>query len=183
MCSDYVGDMRQRARLVTGGISSSGSAGFWARLPTCGWALLPSQTLGVVSIGPKNTISAMRGALLAGAVTGAGIALLECRAAVSAYGRASEDEYAGIASRIIGRAIEEPACVLLTNAGLDAAAVIASAESGSGDDPCDTEDAESVIDSVETVKAALETAISSAALALTVDVLVHHRAPQTAANP
>lgn len=40
-----------------------------------------------------------------------------------------------------------------------------------------------ILDSVEVIRAAVNSAISTAALALTIDVLVHRRNPPVAATP
>ena len=101
---------------------------------------------------------------------------------------ANADERA--AYRILLKALETPTRTILSNAGYDASDIMAEirlAGPGHGFDVI----AKKVVDVVETgifdvaavQRAAVHSAISSAALALTVDVMVHRKEPEQATQP
>jgi chaperonin GroEL len=138
----------------------------------------------------KRTATAMRVALRGGVLPGGGVALMACRPALQR--RLAEctgpDERA--AYRILFQAMEEPFRTIASNAGYDASDVMAEVRlAGPGygmDATCgkivDIAGA-GIYDITVVQKAAVHGALTTAALALTVDVLVHHGAPAQAPLP
>ncbi len=138
----------------------------------------------------KRTAATMRAAMREGILPGGGTALLACRPAL----RAKLDESASVdeqaAYRILLRAVEEPFRTIVSNAGHDDRDVMAQvrlAGAGYGFDVnsgriTDILDA-GIYDAARVLKAAAYGALTTAALALTVDVLVHHGEPEQAALP
>jgi chaperonin GroEL len=138
----------------------------------------------------ERTANALRGALRDGVVPGGGVALLACQAAIRPRlaQAACADERA--AFHILYSALEAPLRALAANAGYEAGAVIgqlAHRGPGCGFDVTTgqvVDMAETGIwDSAAVVKVAVEGAVSAAALALTTDVLVHHKSPPQAMEP
>jgi len=130
----------------------------------------------------ERTATAVRGALLEGILPGGGVALLNCRPALRRRLEPSHDDDERAAYRILLKAVEVPFRTIVTNAGYDASDVMAEvrlAGPGHGFDVTreqvvDVQRA-GIYDVAAVHKSAVYAAISSAALALTVDVLVHHR--------
>jgi chaperonin GroEL len=127
---------------------------------------------------------AVRGALLEGVVPGGGVALLNCQPALARLLAQATTPDARAAFRILQRALEEPARVLLENAGCDPSAVMAEvrhAPAGYGFDVVKGEvtdlAAAGVLDPAMVLARAVSSAVTSAGLALTTDVLVHGRKP------
>jgi chaperonin GroEL len=138
----------------------------------------------------QRTTSALRGAILHGMVPGGGAALLACRAAVEAEMGDQPDLDARAACRIVSEALAEPLRVIASNAGFDpgsALAAVAQAGSDCGFDVRSGQAADmlaaGILDPAIAVETAAYTAIVSAALALTVDVLVHHLKPDLTLQP
>jgi len=146
----------------------------------------------------EHTADALRGVVREGLLPGGGAALLACRPAMQRLldGTIDEDERA--AYRILSRALEEPLRTIVTNAGYDAADVMAEIRqvgaSGSpnpsafyGFDVISGQVVDMVragiLDVASVQKAAVRSAIASAALALTIDVLVHHKKPKLDLTP
>jgi chaperonin GroEL len=148
----------------------------------------------------KRTAAAMRGALRDGVLPGGGVALLACRPVLQqALERSSEpDERA--AYRILIKAMEAPVRTIVANAGYDAADAMAEiklAERTRGEARELTGNPEErmgpgygfdvtsgqvvdmaqagIIDAANVLKLAVFSALASAGLALTIDVLVHHK--------
>jgi chaperonin GroEL len=122
----------------------------------------------------------MRGAIAEGVVPGGGVALLACRPALQKLLDQSTGTDERAAYRILIDALAEPLRTIVTNAGHDDRDVMAEirlAEPGYGFDVT-TEHVVNMIeagiyDTAATQKAAVHAAVASAALALTIDVLVH----------
>ncbi len=132
----------------------------------------------------ERTALAIRGAISSGVVPGGGVVLLNCRKLLGELLVASDDEITRTACRMLMTTLEAPTRVMLTNAGLNSSELMSEinmAGTGYGFDilgnrlanmtACGLYDASSVI------KSALSSAIHSAALALTVDVIVHRKFP------
>ncbi len=135
-----------------------------------------------------RTAEAMRNVVKEGIVPGGGIALLNCQPALrqrlkqtdEARGEASLEARA--AYRILSKALEAPLRTILANAGCEASPILAEIESagpGCGFDVrcgkvVDMKQA-GIWDAAAVLKAAVHSAVSGAALALTTDVLVHHK--------
>ena len=132
---------------------------------------------------------AVRGALLEGVVPGGGVALLNCQPAIKRLLQQATTPDARAALRILHRALEEPTRVLLENAGCDPSEVMAQvqhAPAGYGFDVVTGKVADlaaaGVLDPATVLSRAVSSAVTSAGLALTTDVLVHKRKPVQEVN-
>jgi len=128
----------------------------------------------------ERTAASVRAAMMEGVVPGGGVALLACRPALQeALARSEEAEERG-AYRILIKALAEPLRTLVSNAGYDASEAMAEvrmAGPGFGFDvtvgrAVDVMKA-GLYDPAIVLKSAAYGAVSAAALALTVDVLIH----------
>ena len=133
---------------------------------------------------------ALRGALRDGMLPGGGAALLACRPALQRHLEASQTGDERAAYRILLRGLEEPARVIAINAGGDPDAILARVRDAG---PACGFDAETgavvemarvgILDAASTVAAAVHAGISTAAIALTTGVLVHHKKLEQEFNP
>lgn len=130
----------------------------------------------------KRTVSAMRGAALHGVVPGGGTALLDCRPALDIMLSETPHPDAKAAYRILGGAIAQPFCTIVDNAGYDVSEMVArvrQSHDGWGFDvrTGDITDmaSEGIVDAVAVQRVVVHSAVTSAALALSVDVLVRRR--------
>ena len=138
----------------------------------------------------ERTIQVVRGALMKGILPGGGVALLACRSILQKMIKQASELDEQVAYKILYRTLEEPIRAILINAGHEPNPILAAlnqAESGCGFDArvgsiVDVIEA-GIFDSADVLIAAVSRAISSAALALTVDVLVHHKKPEVSINP
>ncbi|MCY4018935.1 MAG: hypothetical protein OXG39_05975 [Chloroflexi bacterium] len=137
----------------------------------------------------KETAKSLRRALPDGILPGGGVALLACRDALEETLDSDDDSAARAARRILLRALEEPLRAICYNGGLDTAKVaeLGGMPRGHGIDIrsgalVDVMDA-GIIDVASVLEAALRGGVSSAALALTIDVLLHHKQPQSTYTP
>jgi chaperonin GroEL len=138
----------------------------------------------------KRTADALRGAVREGVVPGGGVPLLACRPALQQRLDQSTNSDERAAYRILIKAMEAPIRTLLTNAGYDASEVMAEirlAGAGHGFDLrsrkiVDVAEA-GIWDASAVLKAAVRGAVAGAALALTTDVLIHHKEPAQAVEP
>ncbi len=135
----------------------------------------------------QRTADALRGAIIEGVLPGGGVALLACRPALQRLLDQSTDPDERAAYRILIRALEEPIRTILTNAGYDASEVMAEvrrAGAGYGFDVRSGQVADmmevGIFDAASVQKQAVHSAVASAALALTIDVLIHHKKPKEA---
>lgn len=138
----------------------------------------------------ERTAGALRGAVREGVVPGGGVALLACRPALQRRLDSSTDPDQRAAYRILLKAMETPIRTLLTNAGRDASEVMAEIRLAGQDRGFDVRSGQvvdvsavGIWDAAAASKAAVRQAVTGAALALTTDVLVHHREPQEALEP
>jgi chaperonin GroEL len=133
----------------------------------------------------ERAARALRGARMEGVVPGGGVAFLECRPVLQEMLDRSTDLDEQAAYRLLIRALEEPMRTIIGNAGCDAGEIMGQvrlAGPGSGYDvrigqvvhmaPA------GIFDVASVQKAAIRRAITTAAIALSVDVLVHHRKPE-----
>ena len=129
----------------------------------------------------ERTAEAMRGAIRGGVVPGGGAALLACRPMLQRKKRAAEDVDERMAYHILLAAVEAPVRALLENAGFKPDNVLAQMDARLGFDVLRRQVVDmaqaGLYDAASVVKAALFSAIHGAALALTVDVLVHQSKP------
>jgi len=134
---------------------------------------------------------ALRGAIAGGVLPGAGVALLACRPALRRALEQSDAPDERAAYRVLLDAISAPIHTIASNAGYDARAVmtdLAQAGCGYGFDALSGQIVDAahagILDVAATQQMAICSAIDAAALALTIDVLVHRAQPEMrAANP
>jgi chaperonin GroEL len=132
----------------------------------------------------QRASDALRGAITDGVVPGGGVSLLACRAALKERLDQSTDPDERAAYRILIRALGEPIRTILTNAGYDASEVMAEIKRGDAGYGFDVRSGQivdmakaGIFDAASVQKAAVHSAVASAALALTIDVLIHRKAP------
>lgn len=138
----------------------------------------------------ERTALALRSAIQEGVVPGGGVALLNCRRILQnqiAY-RYDPDERA--AYRILAEALSAPARTLFQNAGYDPGEVMGRLYHESSDMGFDVRTNQvvnmheaGILDSAQVLKATLRNAISTAAMALTIDSLVHLAKPEMIGRP
>jgi chaperonin GroEL len=126
----------------------------------------------------EAAIRSARAALAHGVVPGGGAALLRCIPALEAT-LGTDDERFGRA--ILAEALAAPMRTILRNAGLEFEGVVRLARCCTGVfDVVRGEWTSEVVDPLDVVRTALEVSVSSAAVALTTDVLIHRKdAPVT----
>jgi chaperonin GroEL len=135
----------------------------------------------------ERAAEAMRGALRDGVLPGGGSALLACQPTLEAKRRAAGDTDERMAYATLLKAIEAPIRSLLENAGFNpdkTLSLIDPARPGCGFDVVKGQVVDmaqaGIYDAASVVKAAALGAIHGAALALTVEALVHRRDPPAA---
>jgi chaperonin GroEL len=135
----------------------------------------------------KRAADALRGAIIEGVLPGGGVSLLACRPALQRMLDQSTDSDERAAYRILIRALEEPIRTILTNAGYDASEVMAEikrAGAGYGFDVRSGEITDmaqaGIFDAANVQREAVHSAVAGAALALTIDVLIHRKEPPQA---
>jgi chaperonin GroEL len=133
----------------------------------------------------RKTSTLLRAALHEGVLPGGGLALLACRNRLRQRLETSACLDEQTAYRILIRALEEPLRTIATNAGHDAAAVMAQVNQAAPGWGLDARSGE-IVDMAESgiydvaaaQKAAIRGAVSGAATALTVDTVIHKRNPE-----
>jgi len=138
----------------------------------------------------ERTAEALRGTVREGVIPGGGVSLLACRPALQRMLDQSTEADERAAYRILIRALEEPIRTIIRNAGYDDSEVMAEIKQAGPGYGFDVRServvnmAEAgIFDSAAVQKEAVRSAIKSAALALTIDVLVHHKEPQQSVKP
>lgn len=143
----------------------------------------------------ERTLAVTRSAMRDGLVPGGGIAFWQMRACVAEEMTHTDCDEARCALSILQEALAAPLTVLLLNAGFDPAVKIAQIEGeqqrrGDINIGCDVLTGEivnlvdrGIVDSAGVQLAAMQSAVKAAALALTIDVLVHRRSPEFSATP
>lgn len=137
----------------------------------------------------EAAVTAAQAALTEGAVAGGGGALLACVPALEWLAESLHGEEA-LGVRLLARALPAPMRAIAANAGIDASVLFADARAC---EPGWTYDAlrrrwrdaweGGIIDPLPVVLAALEGSVSTAVMALTTDVLIRHKRPETAKTP
>lgn len=132
----------------------------------------------------KRTAAAMRGAIREGVVSGGGVALLACKPILEKRRNQSKELEAQAAYNILIEAVESPLRTIVANAGYDPGEILARihlAGNGYGFDVATGQiiemDRAGIFDPASVVKAAVYAGMSGAALALSVDVMVHNIDP------
>lgn len=138
----------------------------------------------------ERTAEAVRGVISEGVVPGGGVALLSCKPMLQKIAEESTDVDRRAAYRILARAMEEPIRTIISNAGYDASEVMAEIKLAGPGYGFDVRSGKivnvveaGILDALSVQKEAVHSAVSSAALALTIDVLVHRKNPPQAVNP
>jgi chaperonin GroEL len=138
----------------------------------------------------ERTSAAMRGAMMGGVMPGGGTALLATRAALQRKLKESVQVEERAAYQILLEAVGKPFSTLVKNAGYDPGYILAEIEQAGTGYGFDVNSGEvvnmsqaGVFDPANVQRAAIYNGIESAALALTIDVLVHHRKPEKAELP
>ena len=132
----------------------------------------------------QHTADAIRGALIDGVLPGAGVALLNCRPALQARLEAATSPDERAAYRILLQALQEPARTIAANAGYSPSETLGQVDRAGPTDGFDVMTGRvvdvcqaGILDPAKAQKTALQSAVASAALALTTEVLVHHKKP------
>ncbi|MGB3306477.1 MAG: TCP-1/cpn60 chaperonin family protein [Thermomicrobiales bacterium] len=137
-----------------------------------------------------RTVPILRAAMRHGVVPGGGAALLHCQHGVEALQADACDEIGAAAARIVHASLEAPAATLLENCGFAAPPILARIREhgpGAGFDAVNGRLGNmhemGIVDPAPVIATAARTAIRSAALALTIDVVVHTNAADASADP
>lgn len=130
----------------------------------------------------KRTAAAMRGAIKEGVVPGGGVALLDCRPVLQERWQHSTEPDARAAYHILLQVVETPLRTIAANAGHDPSEVVAHIKLAGPGHGFDVDSGQvvdmaqaGIYDPTSVQKAAVYSAIASAGLALTVDVLIHRQ--------
>jgi chaperonin GroEL len=125
----------------------------------------------------EDALHATRAAVEEGVVPGGGTALIRAQKAVEKLEGKNEDQAFGI--RILARSIEEPLRQIVTNAGEDAAVVLAKVKEGKGTFGYNAASGEygdmlelGILDPTKVTRLALQNAASVAGLLLTTEVMI-----------
>ena len=125
----------------------------------------------------EDALHATRAAVEEGVVPGGGVALIRAQRAVEKLEGKNEDQAFGI--RILSRSIEEPLRQIVTNAGEDAAVVLAKVKEGKGTFGYNAASGDygdmlemGILDPTTVTRLALQTAASVAGLLLTTEVMI-----------
>lgn len=139
----------------------------------------------------ERTIAALRSALLEGALPGGGTAFLRCLDALRRAHDSSQDVHERAALQILMTAAQAPCQQLLRNAGHEAPSLVVHeilhSQNGAGYDLTRGMVADmwsqGVLDSAAALLAAVRNGIGGAALALTIEAIVHRVNPPLAIEP
>jgi chaperonin GroEL len=138
----------------------------------------------------ESAVEIMRGVVQHGVLPGGGVSLLRCRPALGQWMHGCTDADCRMAYHALLRALEAPARAILANAGCDPGEIIAQIGAGEVDFGYDVLNCRMVnlidagiVESAAAYKIAVQSAISTAAVALTIDVLVHTKNPATVLEP
>jgi chaperonin GroEL len=136
----------------------------------------------------ERAVTGMRNAVSGGVVAGGGAALLAAQPSLSQQRVCDPGE--ALAFHMLARALEAPMRAIAHNAGRVPDVVIEHARAAGPGAGFDARDGRIVnmreariFDSADTLCRALEIAVSGAVMALTTDVIVHHRNPVESIDP
>jgi chaperonin GroEL len=125
----------------------------------------------------EDALHATRAAVEEGIVAGGGVALIRARKALDKVKGANPEQEAGI--KIVGRALEEPLRIIVSNAGAEPSVVVNKVVEGKGNFGFNAQTEEygdlvemGVLDPTKVTRTALQNASSVAGLILTTDVAV-----------
>jgi chaperonin GroEL len=138
----------------------------------------------------KRTVDTLRGAAREGILPGGGSALLACRPALDELLKDQSSLDSKAAQRILTAALEAPFRALMANSGHSAGKILDEVEqagAGFGYDLISGQVCEMVsagiVDVASVQKQAVISAVRAAALALTIDVLIHRNHPPAVVEP
>jgi chaperonin GroEL len=130
----------------------------------------------------NRAVNSLRHAIQGGVISGGGAALLHASSALD--GLPAENEDIAYSYRILARALEEPLRTIARNAGYNPDIIldrVKESPPGYGFDALNGQIVDmkecQILDPLLVIERALETAVSGAAMALTTDIIVHHRRP------
>ena len=136
----------------------------------------------------QRAVAALRLALQGGVAAGGGAALLEARLALANLPRPHAETE--IAYRILARALEEPMRTIAKNAGYQPDLIIEKAKDAPPGCGLEARSGKivvmrqsGVLDSARVLEKAVEIGVAGAAIALTTDIIVHHKKPKEAIEP
>ena len=135
----------------------------------------------------ERVATSLRTALKEGVVAGGGAALLACQKALTDLNLDGEERYGAL---ILHRALEEPMRTIVANAGYDPAPILAQVQESPPGWGFDVRTGQvvdmfqaGIVDPYLTLATALESAVSGAAAAFTIDVVVRREKPDQSFNP
>jgi chaperonin GroEL len=135
----------------------------------------------------EAAVTSARAAVLDGVVPGGGAALVACAPAILALDLAGDE---ALGAKILARALVAPMRTLARNAGLEPSTIVEGVrQRGAGWTYDVIGNAwvqawkAGILDPLPVTVAALETAVSAAGVALTSDVLIHHKNPSVSVQP
>jgi chaperonin GroEL len=138
----------------------------------------------------QRTSDTMRGAIEKGIVTGGGVSLIACQPALRQKMGGSADSDIQAAYRILQAALEAPFRAILANAGYSSGAILSRLEQAGAGYVFDVQKGEivpasesGVYDVAAVQKEAVYSGIQGAALALTIDTVIHRRKPPISTEP
>jgi chaperonin GroEL len=138
----------------------------------------------------KRTVRTLRGAAREGILPGGGTALLACRSSLDELLADRDSLDARAAHRILSAALEAPFRTLMSNSGYSDGKILGEVEQagrGAGFDILSGRICEmipnGIVDVAAVQKQAVISAIRGAALALTIDILVHRKNPPMVTEP
>ena len=136
----------------------------------------------------ERAVTGLRNALLGGVVAGGGAALISAQSALAGLPAKYDEDT--IAFKILVRALEEPMRTIARNAGARPDNIVEKVKAGPKGYGFDARQRQivdlrqaGILDSVLVLTKALEIAVSGAAMALTTDVIVHHKKPKESLEP
>jgi chaperonin GroEL len=138
----------------------------------------------------ERTATSVRSAMMEGILPGGGVALLSCQPALVNKMKASTELDERAAYQILVRAVTAPFRTIVTNAGYNAGEILARVSRAGPGYGFDVNTGQvvhmmrdSVADPAYVEKSTVYASISSAALALTIDTIVHQAKPEKADLP
>jgi chaperonin GroEL len=125
----------------------------------------------------EDALHATRAAVEEGIVSGGGVALLRCQAAIDAVKTTNEDEVIGVG--IVKRAVESPLRLLAQNAGVEGSVIVEAVKKAKGNEGYNVATGEyqdlvkaGIVDPKKVTRSALQNAASIAGLLLTTECLI-----------
>ena len=136
----------------------------------------------------ETTADAMRAAVRDGVLPGGGLSYLKTRGRLQPKLNGASDPDERAAYRILYEALAEPARAIYENAGYEPGDILGRVAHAGDQNAFDVLhgrlfDNTGLLDGAAVQKMALKNAVLTAGLALTIDVLVHHRTPEIARAP